>query len=448
MEFKVKKAGFLKWLIEIIDDMTERGVIPHMQKTEVKQIIESLRAGVIPAKQERYLQILHHNLLKNIQGAFDDLQSGIGFVKWLSGTYGSGKSILLRQSAIEAQKKGFVVVSLSLTGGLRLNRLEQWYYGIMHHLSASNKNKPLHSFSELFDEWIRQLKSEETSTRGRQQLQGMLDEISKSHQSFARALTTYIRARVNQDSELANASASWLSGEKNIPYHIKSQLDVKGEVNQQNTLEFLQGFLSLVKWLGYNGVVILIDEVEMLLNERKDIRQAAYENLRLMIDWTFDGTLQKCGFIFAGTPQLYLDQEKGIPSYEALYQRIGINIQNNQLVGHHKNLLQLASIHHAKLTPVTSRIIDLYHFCNPLPYQAIDYSSIENWTFLHLKQEGHNLREITVRTYIQRLIEVLDTYQKQPTSLYRNHLKMIERNNDYIFINHKGNVDNHKKDRD
>jgi hypothetical protein len=84
----------------------------------------------------------------------------------------------------------------------------------------------------------------------------------------------------------------------------------------------LQSLTRLSRHLGYEGLVLLLDEGELSTSvmRRADVR-AAHNNLRHLIDSIQDN--QGLFAVYAATPDFFLNPDYGVVTYGALAQRIG-----------------------------------------------------------------------------------------------------------------------------
>jgi hypothetical protein len=401
---------------------------------EASIVMNALKNGVVPDEdlakycigREREVMELHRCICK--------AKEGNGVVKFLAGDYGSGKTFLLQLFKQQAMKEGFVIADLTMHSGLRLNNIESIYYHIMHnlHITESTLNKRT-SFEDLFNQWIEKLQKEDPLAQSKE-MNKVIASISSYNHSFARALLQYIRARIRKDVELSNAIASWITGEKNIPYALKSQFDVIGAIDKTNCLSFLKGFIELVTAIKFTGVIILIDEVELLMEERSDFRQHAYENIRLFIDLCGGGKLKNTGFIFAGTEKFFSDHEKGIRAYEALSQRLGKQ-EDSQITDIKQPILKLSQLSDEHFQGLTDFILRMYKVLyNFTP--NIQTDSIKNWVFLLYRKSGKNPNQLTVREFLTKLLEILDLMeQHKERHMFKTELKMVKHNEQHLFVN-------------
>ncbi len=67
--------------------------------------------------------------------------------------------------------------------------------------------------------------------------------------------------------------------EENITYEIKSSFKVTGSVDRLNAMDFLRGFARRIKMIGYSGLVVPVDELELMM--MKIDGNITFKNMRL-----------------------------------------------------------------------------------------------------------------------------------------------------------------------
>ncbi|MCG8483458.1 MAG: ATP-binding protein [Clostridia bacterium] len=403
-------------------------------KHSLQHIINALKNGVVPQYGVEYLCVGRDKQLQEIIRGFNLIKENSGVVKIVSGEYGSGKTFFLQRMKLEALRNNFIVSSIKINQGFRLNHLQHLYYNIMHNLSILEDSEMDTSFEDIFDKWITKLQ-DMPSNMASAEIEKILHALEKYNASFSRAITSYIRARINNDKELSATIASWLTGEENIPYHLKAKFDVIGKVDKINALDFLKAFIKLAKIVGYNGIVILVDELELVMNERVDIRCKAYENIRYIIDECTIGELNHIMFVFTATNDLLSDSEKGIMSYEALYQRLGnpVDKNNSALSDMRQPILRLPRLSDEDFMKITTNMYEIYkEVYNIKP--SISIESIMNWALYMYKEVEPDMKEINLRKFVMKVIEVFDIIEQHPdNTLLKSELKKTEKNGAIVF---------------
>ncbi len=145
--------------------------------------------------------------------------------------------------------------------------------------------------------------------------------------SFADALRQYVIARIDGDEDWAQLILAWFSAED---VHAQGgegrarlrQAGIRESIKRQNAKEMLRSLSTFIRYRGYGGILILLDEVENVLQQTPAARRTAYTVLRELIDNVDDRHgMTRAAFYVSGTPDLF-DGEKGLTEYEALAARV------------------------------------------------------------------------------------------------------------------------------
>jgi len=403
---------------------------------DAKVIINALKNGGIPKKYIDEVMIGRDDEVKELKRNLGHLKMSSGTIKFILGSYGTGKSFLVHEFKKIALSDDFVVAMMQIDRVFRMNKLDDLYYYVMHHLYVKNTNG-LATFDDIFEIWIDNLKNGPDKIQSTQEINRVIKEIQKYNDTFARALLNYIRSKIKNEEELTRAISSWLSGEQNIPYEMKKKFNVIGTVDKSNMFDFFKAFSKLSELLGYSGLVIIIDEIDLITNERSDIRMNAYENMKHLIDLTVSGDLVKTMFLFTGAESIIADEEKGILSNEALSQRLGIssNTYDDGFNNIRESIIHLNSIDSSHYLDLTRRIFEIYSKAYDISWQ-VDLESIKNWVLYTYHKEEKDIDDLKTREFITRLIKILETIEEEPKNhIYLTGLKVKYNNNQPIFKN-------------
>lgn len=395
----------------------------EINRTDAIRLINSLKSGVAYEKMADHLMVGREPILNEINRQLESIQSGGSAYKIITGEYGSGKTFLLNYMRKMAVKEGMVVAQLEIDRAFRFYNLEHLYYYIMHNLYIGDSGDQKTSFEDLFERWLSRLQNESNRESVHEEIQNVVEQISKHNATFGRGFLSYIKARISGDHETKNAIEGWLTGEKNIPYTMKKRFDMVGSVNKLNALDFLRAFVKLITLLGYKGFVILVDEFDLVLDDRRDLREKSYYNMKYVIDSVGNAKMDHIMWLFCGTTRLISDQEKGIPSSEALYQRIGEPIVKNRrdFVDYRQPLVNIESIGYEDYKALSEKIVGVYKQAFEVRL-TISSEALMNWSLLTLVKEGKIYRNITSRQFVKKLLEILDIIEQNP----RNHIFRTE----------------------
>lgn len=400
----------------------------------LQHMINALKSGVVPQYGIEYLCVGREKQLEEIHRALELVKENNGIVKVVNGEYGAGKTFFLQRIKLEALRHNFIVASIKVNEGFRLNHLQQLYYTIMHNLSILEKGETETSFEDIFDRWIKKIQ-DMSHKEASLEIKKILYALEKYNASFTRAITAYIRARINDDHELSSNIASWITGEENIPYQLKTKFDVIGGVDKTNALDFLKAFIKLIRFVGYSGIVILVDELELVMNERIDIRNKAYENIRYLIDECAMGELSNTMVIFAATNELLSNSERGIMSYQALYQRLGnpVDKKNTSLSDIRQPIIRLPNLTNDDMIKITENLLELYkEVYNIQPNISVD--SLMNWALYMYREVEPDMKQINLRKFIMKITEVFDIIEQHPeNTLLRSELKRQEKDGEIVY---------------
>ncbi len=66
---------------------------------------------------------------------------------------------------------------------------------------------------------------------------------------------------------------AWLSGQPNVSANAKRFAGVKGDIDHFGALGFLQGLLTVLRDSGHPGLLVVLDEVETIQRDPRDVRE-------------------------------------------------------------------------------------------------------------------------------------------------------------------------------
>ncbi len=375
----------------------------HLSNDDALKLINALRSGTTPQHHAEVLATGRKEEIEEFRRCLDLLDKGSGLVKIITGDFGVGKSFLVNTFKRLALDEDYVIADFQINNGFRLNKLEDLYYAIMHNLYLKDKPDTKASFNDIFEWWIKNLQNAPFADRKRFEVNTVCQALSKYNMNFARAFLSFMRGRIQRNQEMLNVSGAWITGERNIPFALKQKYDLVGSVDKTNTIDFLKAFTKLVTLLDYKGLIVFIDEIDLVLHDRNDIRQTAYNNLKQLIDLSTSGDMPNIMFIFSGTQEIIEDIEHGILSNVPLSQRLNLDhlVSNTPMTGR-QNILQLKSLDTESLLSLTHKIVKLYSQNTLLPLDIDPHTLFSN-TMKEL-----NANTMVTRHYVTKLIEQLD----------------------------------------
>ena len=140
---------------------------------------------------------------------------------------------------------------------------------------------------------------------------------------FATVLTAYWTGHQTGDDERKNAAMRWLRGEFSTKSEARQALNVRVIIDDTNWYDYIKLLAQFVRDIGYQGLVIFIDEAVNLYKISHTVsRNNNYERLLTILNDCLQGKVEYLGVVFCGTPQMVEDQRRGLFSYEALRTRL------------------------------------------------------------------------------------------------------------------------------
>lgn len=297
-------------------------------------IIESLRRGATPRGFVRKFSVGREDWLKPIDTQLSGfLKHGGQVVRFICGAFGDGKTHFMSLIEDKAFDEGYAVSYLSCEFA-PLNKYEIIYRKIMSNLSVKGSRDGL---QELLNRWIKinnQKGREETPDPDFNEervhnyvLSKTTDLVEGMELNYANAISAYIKNYLIGDTEATNIILQWLYGEEVGKRPVK-KFGIFTKIDKSNSGEMLGSTVKLLLGLGYSGLIILMDELDRIPIQRRDVRDVSYENLRQMLDNTRN--MKNVGFFGAITPILIVDGEKGFKSHDALWARVKPQINSNK----------------------------------------------------------------------------------------------------------------------
>jgi hypothetical protein len=404
-----------------------------------KKLLNTFKSGIVPEGHLDFILTGREAETRSISKCLQASKSGLGSLKFITGPYGSGKTFLLNYASEMALEENFIVSKIQVDTSFKFYNLKQFYYHIMHNLYVFKNHHNKTNFEDIFDLWIEKLKSPDYIKQASKEITYVISEVSKYNQSFAQAFLSYIKSRVKKEQGISEGVVAWLTGESNIPFQVKEKFNIKGDITQENALDFLKAFNQLIILLGYSGLVILIDEMDFIMTERSDLRLKAYHNLRHLIDLTITNHLPHTCMFFSGSDALFKSEEKGILSYEALAQRLNVSTKKSKILMSDSNqsVIFLNKLDFEMYSELSEKLTYIYKKVYPLELK-ISIESLKNWVFFDFKEQGISFEDISIREFIIKYLSFLEQLTTNPENqILKFELYAFFENKDLVFKSQK-----------
>lgn len=395
-------------------------------------VINSLKGGVVPRTGLPYIAVGRETEINALLHDVDIISDGGASFRFIMGKYGSGKSFLLQTIRNYVMDKNFVVADADLSPERRLQGTKGQGLATYKELirNMSTKTKPEGgALTLILDRWISSVQSrtaaecelDPTNPEFVKKVEKNIYEVINSLNEmvhgfdFSKLLTIYYRSYVNGDDESKAKVVKWFRGEYVNKTEARSELGVNIIITDDDWYEYIKLFAFFLKQAGYNGMLILIDELVNIYKIPHSItRQYNYEKILTMYNDTLQGKAKYLGIIMCGTPQCIEDTRRGIYSYEALRSRL-----SEGRFGRDDMKDMLAPV--IKLVPLTyEEMLILIEKLADIHSQLFDYEQtiteedMVNFIKIEYGRIGAN-KNITPREVIRDFIELMNIVYQNPT---------------------------------
>ena len=394
-------------------------------------VINSLKGGVVPRTGLPYITVGRESEINALLHDVDIIADGGASFRFIVGKYGSGKSFLLQTIRSHVMDRNFVVVDADLSPERRLQGTKGQGLATYKELirNMSTKTRPDGgALTLILDRWINGVQTETAAESG---LSADSPEFDKAVErriyevistlnemvhgfDFAKLLTVYYRASVSGVDESKAKVVKWFRGEYTTKTEAKAELGVNIIITDDDWYEYIKIFAMFLKMAGYNGLLILIDELVNIYKIPNSItRQYNYEKILTMYNDTLQGKAKYLGIIMGGTPQCIEDTRRGVYSYEALRSRLSEGRFGREGI---KDMLapviHLSPLTYEEMLVLTEKLADIHS-------QLFEYESkiTQNDMMRFIQLEFGRIgadSHITPREVIRDFIELLDIIYQNP----------------------------------
>ena len=322
-----------------MENKTENNIV--IPKRILSSLLSSVSAGVVPRSGAPYIAIGRKDEIAAILSDLEEVSEGGAGMRFLIGRYGSGKSFLMQLIRGYALERDFITADIDLTPERRLYGSHgsgvAVYRGLMRNM-ASKSSPDGNAISKMIARWISDFRSRLTQQGVSEQSEEFylkLNDIVYGEIrdveflvggfDFAKVVSEYYKAYVNDEKEKMSACLRFLRGEFSNKTEARAALgfNVSTIIDDENWYDYLKLWASLVRKMGYRGLVVFIDEcVNLYKISNRISRENNYEKILSMFNDTLQGGAEGLEIIFGGTPQFLEDTRRGLFSYEALRSRL------------------------------------------------------------------------------------------------------------------------------
>jgi hypothetical protein len=338
---------------------------------ESAPIVNALRSGLVPAQGlERFATGLE-SLLDAVNQELDFVATGKGLAKWIRGEYGTGKTFAARHLCAKARERRFATSEVQISvNDTPLHHLETVYRRLIERLETAADGP--NAFQAVVEGWLYQVGEEVTRLRGmseddpgfadatEQRLEDKLADLSRRNPAFAQVLRGYHRAMHDGDFAIAQGLLAWLAGQPHTDRSVLRVAGTKGKVDGQASLTFLSGLLQLLRQSGYDGLVVVLDEVETIQRMNLQTREKSLNALRQLMDMLAKEELPGLYLVITGTRDFF-EGYKGLKALAPLYQRVQVSFSDDPRFDNLRApQVRLLPFTQERLLTVGRRVRDIY----------------------------------------------------------------------------------------
>lgn len=306
--------------------------IDELDELVAYEIIEKLRTGVPPRRYTSLYSSGLEEFIGNVRKRHLDQRSNTGRIRFVSGSWGSGKTHLFRLLAEQAFNANYLVSTVELSNNeAPFDRFEMVLASIMRNIASEDtelRGDGTNPFGEMLGLHLQKIAERDDldmpsvvqGERDRLMAEGAIDI------EIRRVVAAYWETFLPETPEAAthvrrSQLLQWFTGEADKTT-MRKEFGIQRTMSKENARILLTSVVALARFLGYSGIVVLFDESEMSTSTMsKSKLQQAHNNLLHLINEV--DTIGGLILIYGAVPSFFNDDRHGIRIYGALASRIG-----------------------------------------------------------------------------------------------------------------------------
>lgn len=301
-----------------------------LKDRERTQIINALRAGVVPTIGLKHIQVGRLQELNEIVKDLDQISLGGSTARFIAGEFGAGKSFFLTLTKLMAHEKKLLVMHGDITTDQILCSADGKTRRLLTELikNMSYKSKPEGgALKSLVESWISKFLESNPNPSENSFLKA-LEPMSHLplYSPFAKVLYTYLNAFNSDDVGTMEKCLKWCRAEYTNKTEAKNDIGVTQIIDDGDFYNALKLYATFSKLAGFAGLLVLVDELAVLVRQRAPQRSKNYEVLLTILnDCLQSASSNSIGFVFGATSESLENKDRGLYSYGALETRLASN---------------------------------------------------------------------------------------------------------------------------
>lgn len=384
---------------------------------EAESILYHLRSGVVPPSGIDYLTPGRDELVAQTRAILENANSGEAASLIIKGEDGAGKShacAIISKMALDA---GFAVSSINVHEELSLNKMLDAYNHVLMNMQVPDL-PDISGVKTLLREWMRNDTKAQLLDRLKSDIEGKFTAVPAKLRYGVKALAYFYdrseRNILNKQDVLGKEDVltQWLTGEsvpttkviRDILLEVFKKLSIRAlTLKEDNMREMLEGFVILLRFIDYSGLVVLIDEGENVSERPHNYTQClkTYQHLDKLLN---DQTIEHLLTVFAISPSAILNITNNCKEHK---------IRLPQFITHSTGVAD--SVHDLKPLSL-SEMHKLATIIRQLHSAAYDWDAqkpLSDETISDFCEKIHESGR-SIRHLIRPIVEVLDTAKQNP----------------------------------
>jgi len=394
--------------------MITRENIEDLKPFQARAIIEGLRKGVVPSDYIPFFTVGRQNWIKFVDEDLNNyIAEGGSKVRFINGDYGDGKTHFMSVIQCLALQEKFATSFVVLTRDVPIHKFEVVYQEIVTQLRGNFEGIGIRY---LIDDWAKKQKLNLESNEDVKNKEELIEILAEELRSlpgmdlnFANALIALfvvqygpqVEEKASGDTDLSfDILHQWFEGYKVAKKDLKA-FHIFESINKANSKSFLRSLIAFLRHTGHKGLVLFFDELETVLSHATSVRNAAYENIRLLIDNTEYSEFLH--IFFSIIPDVLL-AEKGFKSYDALWSRVR-TVGDSDALNYRSSQIDL---HRTPLS--TQELVDLGMCLRRIHEQSYRWNAKEIFKDEMISQVCRTQQEMGVLSEVRLFIKLMIYY--------------------------------------